>query len=154
MLLKNKNIKNEICNWYRDFKFYRPLFFTGILNNEIGFSDSKNIYEKISNNSHGFIRNIHKLSYKKSKCEIPRIVIIEKGKTRYHTHMIIETPIHFNVWKFIDVLSTSWRNTPHGVSSQTDKIYDYDNLTNYLSKEIYLNSVTGVDWENCHRTIS
>ena len=154
MLLKNKNIKNDIYNWYLNFEFYRPLFFTGVLDNETGFSHSKFIYEIITNNIHRFIRNIHSLSYKKSKFEIQRIVIIEKGKTRYHTHIIIETPIHLNVWKFIDVLSTSWRNTRHGVSSQTDKIYDYENLANYLSKEVYLNSVTGINWENCHRTIS
>ena len=146
--------KNEIRKWYKNFKFFRPVMITGVLSDKIGFSDSEfGVYEILANNRN-FINRVHKNVFKKSKQKISRLVVIERGLSRYHSHIVLETPQHLSRSMYESVLHKCWKDTPHGVSSDVTQVYDFDGVSGYLSKEIYQNSKSQVDFENCHLTIS
>ena len=140
-------MKREIENWiYKQSKdFHRPTFFTGHYNDNVCESKKSDyICSKI--NKH-FFNELHRKVYAKSKKKIPRIVILEKGKHRIHSHMILETPEHLSSFRFTHMLINSWKKTRGGVSSKIVDIYDVKNLSGYISKETHRD--LSVDIENC-----
>ena len=146
--------REETSNWFKDWKFHRPVFFTGVLNNRLGYGEGeRNDYEIRKNNKH-FVNELHRRVFKKSKNKITRLVIIEKGKGRNHSHIVLETPIHLSGDSYKSIVSNSWLKTRNGISTDFRDVYDINGLRKYLSKEICRKSELGVDIENCHKTIS
>ena len=155
--MKPLSIKNQINNWYDEWKFHRPIFLTGVLNDYLGFGRSDFAIEGIVRTNKHFANHLHRLVYKKSKKKITRLIVIENkwGKGRFHTHMILETPIHLSSREYTHLLQQSWLRTRNGVSSKIlseDEVYDEIGLKDYLSKEVSPYSATGVDVENSYIT--
>ena len=142
-------MKKEIENWIhkQTKEYYRPIFFTGHYKEYI--CESKKPHELCSKNNKHFFNELHRNVYAKSKKKIPRVVVLEKGKQRIHTHMILETPEHLSSFRFTHHLIKSWLKTHGGVSPKINDIYDVKKLSGYISKETYRG--LNVDIENCNR---
>ena len=150
-----KLFRENITDWFEDWKFYRPIFVTGLLNNNLGYGDGEFNYEMIRKNSRYFLNDLHRKVYKKSKKKLTRLIVIEKGKGRKHCHMIIDVPEHLSNFKFNHLIKQSWLKTRGGISIDITQVYNINGLRDYLSKEVYPNcDLLGVDIENCSNTIS
>jgi len=62
--------REDITSWFNDWSFYRPVFFTGVLNNKLGYGDSEINNEMIRKNNRHFLNELHRKVYKKSKKKI------------------------------------------------------------------------------------
>ena len=106
------------------------------------------------NNKH-FLNDLHRSVYKKSKKKLSRLIVIEKGKSRKHIHMVIDVPEHLSNFKFNHLIKQSWLKTRGGISINITPVYNINGLREYLSKEVYPNcDLLVVDIENCSNTIS
>ena len=147
--------REDITSWFNDWSFYRPVFFTGVLNNKLGYGDSELNNEMIRKNNRHFLNELHRKVYKKSKKKITRLIVIEKGISRKHIHMVIDVPEHLSNFKFNQLIKQSWLKTRGGISIDITPVYNINGLREYLSKEVYPNcDLLGVDIENCSNTIS
>ena len=97
----------------------------------------------VKSNRH-FVNELHRRVYKKSKTKIPRLIVIERGKGRFHTHMILETPEHIPNENYRHLIQHSWLKSCDGISVSIEDVTDIKGLKNYLSKEVSLHSVTGL----------
>jgi hypothetical protein len=137
-------------HWFDDFKFYRPIFFTGVLNDRLGYGEGDFVIDDIVKNNRHFMNELHRRVYKKSKTKIPRLIVIERGKGRFHTHMILETPEHISNENYRHLIQHSWLKSRDGISVSIEDVTDIKGIKNYLSKEVSLHSVTGVDVKNSY----
>ena len=150
-----KLFRENITDWFADWNFYRPVFFTGVLNNTLGYGDGEFYYNLIRKTNKHFLNDLHRKVYKKSKKKLSRLIVIEKGKSRKHIHMVIDVPEHLSNFKFNQLIKQSWLKTRGGISIDITPVYNINGLREYLSKEIYPNcDLLGVDIENCSNTIS
>ena len=150
-----KLFRENIIHWFEDWKFYRPVFFTGVLNNTLGYGDGEFNYNLIRNNNKHFLNDLHRCVFKKSKNKLTRLIVIEKGISRKHIHMVIDVPEHLSNFKFNQLIKQSWLKTRGGISIDITPVYNINGLRDYLSKEVYPNcDLLGVDIENCSNTIS
>ena len=148
-----KLFRENITDWFSEWKFFRPIFFTGVLNNKYGYGDSELNNEMIRKNNRHFLNDLHRKVYKKSKKKITRLIVIEKGNSRKHCHMILDVPEHLSETNFHHLISKSWLKTKGGISTDISTVYNPTGLNEYLSKEIYPNSELGVDIQNSYKTI-
>ena len=153
--MKSSETRTQISHWYDEWKFYRPIFLTGVFNDYLGYGYGEYNLQRIVKNNKHFTNDLHRRVYKKSKKKIVRLVVIENrwGKGRYHTHMILETPEHLSSDQYKVLLRQSWLKTRNGVDTKIlthQEIYDEVGLKDYLSKEVSPKSVTGVDVENSY----
>ena len=135
----------EVRNWIHSFKFYRPVFITGVLNDYLGYGTNYWTLYNISKNNRHFFNELHRRVYKNKNINIPRLSVIEKGKGRFHSHFIIDTPTHYSLKYYIKLLKRCWLKTNNGIEVNIKKVYNVGDLRNYLSKEIYHNNDLGVD---------
>mgnify|MGYP001254820109 CR=1 FL=1 len=148
-----KLFRENITNWFADWYFKRPIFFTGVLNNNYGYGDGELNNEMIRKNNKHFLNDLHRKVYKKSKKKLKRLVVIEKGQIRKHCHIVLDIPEHLSCYDFIHLVYKSWLKTKGGISIDISPVYDIKGLNQYLSKEIYPNSELGVDIQNSYKTI-
>ena len=136
----------DINKWFDEWKFFRPVFFTGVLNDELGYGESELVDDRIKKNNKHFMNELHRKVFKKSKKKITSLVVIEKGNGRKHCHIVLDTPEHLSITQFQHMITQSWKKTKNGVSVQFSYVYDLENLKSYLAKEIYPKcEVLGVD---------
>jgi hypothetical protein len=150
---KNKCLYGEGKNgafWFADWKFYRPVFFTGNLNRYYQYGDRL----KVLKNNEEFLEILHSKVFKKSAKEITRIVSVEKGTLRkLHTHLIIDTPEHLSTDIFLRFLKQSWLNTRGGTDcfiKSKGQVFDVIGLGEYLGKQQNLKSDLGIDEMNSY----
>ena len=149
-----KLFRKTITNWFDDWRFYRPVFCTGVLSNDIGYGDGEFHYDLIRKTNKHFLNELHRQVYKKSKKKLTRLIVIERGVGRNHCHMVLDTPENLSLFQFSDLIKQSWMKTRNGVSVDLLPVYDLEGLNNYLSKEIFPNSeMLGVDIQNCRKTL-
>jgi len=122
--------------WFHNFETHRPIFLTGVFDDYVGFGKGASNIERIQNTNRHFFNELHRLAYKKSKRKLPRIVVIECGAGRFHSHMVIETPEHLSRRQFHQMLTASWEKTKHGVNLHSVVGYDKNGLDDYCSKEL------------------
>ena len=122
--------------WFGDFDVHRPVFLTGVLDKHLGFGRGEKNLERIRKTNRHFCNDLHRRVYRKSKKKIPRIMVIEIGRGRFHSHIVIETPEHLSVFQYRDLLTASWKRTRHGVDLDFRVGYDKDGLDRYCSKEL------------------
>ena len=67
--------KQDIVSWFDAWKFNRPVFFTGVLSDQLGYAIDDDD-ERIRNNNRHFLNELHRLVFKKSKKKIVRLVTI------------------------------------------------------------------------------
>ena len=60
-----KLFRENITDWFSKWKFFRPIFFTGVLNNKYGYGDSELNNEMIRKNNRHFLNDLHRKVYKK-----------------------------------------------------------------------------------------
>lgn len=134
--------------WFDDWKFIRPVFFTGYVNQHycLGTTD------KMKKNNLHFIENLHSRVFKKNKKEITRLVLIESGRRNrnLHTHMIIETPIHLSPNTFERFIRQSWEHSKGGIQSHFKDVWFLPDLKEYLGKDQNLKTDRGVDEINSY----
>ena len=137
--------------WFGTFETHRPVFLTGVLDEHLGFGRGERNIERIIKNNRHFCNDLHRRVYTKSKKKIPRVVVIEIGKGRFHSHIVIETPEHLSLSQYRDLLTTSWNRTSHGVDLNFVVGYDKGGLDRYCSKELVHEDtiISQVDAENC-----
>ena len=140
-------MNNELENWiYKRTKdFHRPKFFTGHYTDNVCESPKSN-YIATKINKH-FFNELHRRVYVKSKNKIPRTVVLQKGKHRIHTHMILETPQHISSFRFNHLINQSWLKTRGGIDPKVIDAYDQKGLSGYCSRERI--ESWSVDIENC-----
>ena len=149
-----KLFRENITDWFDDWRFYRPVFFTGVLNDNLGYEDGELNNEMIRKNNKHFLNELHRKVYKKSKKKITRLIVIEKGKGRKHCHIVLDTPEHISYLNFHHLISQSWLKTKGGISIDITPVYNIKGLNQYLSKELYPNcELMGVDIQNSFQTI-
>jgi hypothetical protein len=139
--VKNSNERLQVNNWYGNWKFHRPVFLTGVLNDNFGFGQGESGVNGVVGINKHFANHLHRKVYKKSKNKITRLIVIENrwGKGRLHTHMILETPIHLSTDQYIQLLDESWLRTKGGVRTcikSREEIFDEVGLKDYFSKEV------------------
>lgn len=54
----------------------------------------------IKKNNRHFLYYAHRKLYEKSKKKITRLIVIEKGTSRKHCHMILDVPEHISETNF------------------------------------------------------
>jgi len=137
--------------WFHNFDTQRPLFLTGVFDDYVGLSKGEGNIEQIQKTHRHFFNEIHRRIYKKSKRKLPRIVVIERGNGRLHSHIVIETPEHLSKAQFHQILTAAWKKTKHGVNLHTVVGYDKNGLDEYCSKELGNDKITysQVDDKNC-----
>jgi len=146
--------KDNITGWFEQWKFFRPVFFTGVLNNDYGYGDSEFNDELIRKNNKHFLNELHRNVYLKSKKKLTRLIVIEKGQGRQHCHMVIDVPEHLSINEFVFLITKSWLRTRGGISIDVTPVYNMNGLREYLSKELSPNSeLLGVDIQNSFQTI-
>ena len=140
--------------WFHDFHIHRPCFLTGVFDDYVGFGRGDENIERIQKNHRHFFNELHRRIYKKSKRKLPRMVVIEQGAGRFHSHMVIETPEHLSRSQFHKILMASWVKTKHGVNLHHVVGYYKNGLDEYCSKELGKNNKTfsQVDAKNCCKT--
>jgi hypothetical protein len=140
--------------WFHDFHIHRPMFLTGVFDDYVGFGRGDGNIDRIQNNHRHFFNDLHRTIYKKSKRKLPRMVVIERGAGRLHSHMVIETPEHLSRSQFHKILTASWMKTKHGVNLHIVVGYNKDGLDEYCSKELGEGNKTfsQVDVKNCCKT--
>ena len=140
--------------WFHDFHIHRPIFLTGVFNKHVGEGWGEKNIERIQKNHRHFFNDLHRRIYKKSKRKLPRVVVIERGGGRFHSHMVIETPEHLSKRQFYQILTASWLKTKHGVYLDFVAGYNKDGLDEYCSKELgNKNKIfSQVDEKNCCKT--
>jgi len=149
-----KVFRENISNWFGEWQFFRPVFFTGVLNNTLGYGDGEFYYDLIRNNNKHFLNELHRNVFKKSKKKITRLIVIEKGISRKHIHMVIDVPEHLSNLEFHHLIKQSWLKTRGGISIDITPVYNINGLNQYLSKEIYPNcELLGVDIQHSFQTI-
>ena len=67
-----KLFRENITDWFADWKFYRPIFVTGLLNNNLGYGDGEFNYNLIRKTNKNFINDLHRNVFKKSKNKLTR----------------------------------------------------------------------------------
>jgi hypothetical protein len=141
----------DFQKWFECFDIHRPVFITGVLDDHLGFGEGEQNIERIIKNNLHFWNDLHRRIYRKSKRKIPRIVVIETGKGRLHSHMIVETPEHLSFSQYKHLLSTSWRKTRYGLDLDVRFGYSKKGLDRYCSKELFHREtiISQVDVENC-----
>ena len=75
---------------------------------------------------------------KKSNKRLQRYVVIEnqKNNRRNHIQVALECPKHLNKFKLRDILHNSLNNQICKLE-HIDEVYDYDNLIDYNTKDMY-----------------
>jgi len=147
--------RSHYQDWFKDFHTDRPIFITGVFDDYVGLGQGAGNIDRIQNTHRHFFNDLHRTIFKKSKRKIPRLVVIEKGAGRFHSHIVIETPGHLSRYQFIKMLTASWMKTKHGVNLHCVIGYDKDGLDRYCSKELGNNnniSYSQVDVKHCCRT--
>ena len=148
--IKNKNLYADDGRfWFDEWRFKRPTIFTGKLNQYYAWGKTDNVKK---NNTH-FIENLHKKVFKKTKKQITRLVIVEKGSMnkKLHTHLVVETPIHLSRKTFERFIIQSWNETNGGINSYDfTPIYYLPELKEYLGKDQDLQTERGVDEINSY----
>ena len=143
--------KQDIVSWFDAWKFNRPVFFTGVLSDQLGYAIDDDD-ERIRNNNKHFLNELHRLVFKKSKKKIVRLVIIEKGKGRKHCHMLLDIPEHLSCNLFNDLIEQSWLKTKGGIGTNIKEVFNLNGIQQYLVKEIYPNKeMLGVDIQNSYQ---
>ena len=141
---KNRNLyRDDRTFWFDDWKFYRPIFFTGYLNEYYSYN-----IDKVKKNNTHFFEKLNKKVFKKNKKEITRLCVVEKGKRnkKIHTHLIIETPIHLSVKTYKRFILNSWLESKGGIKSYDfTNVYYLPDLKKYLGKDQNLKTELGVD---------
>ena len=146
--------RQEIRSWFEDWTFFRPVFFTGVFNDRLGYGEGEVNADEIRKTNKHFFNELHRRVFKKTNKKIPRLVVIERGRGRKHSHMVLETPEHLSAIQYHHLIQQSWLRTRNGVSIDLTPVYDLHGLSNYLSKEVYPDcEILGVDIQNCHKTI-
>lgn len=92
--------RENITDCFSKYKFLRPIFFTTILNKKCVYGDSELNKEMIKKNNRHFLDYSHRKLYEKSKKKILRLIVIEKGTSRKHCHMILDVPEHISETNF------------------------------------------------------
>lgn len=130
--------RSDYADWFHNFDIHRPLFATGVFNNYIRYGyGEKNITKMVKTHTH-FFNDLHRQIYNKSKRQVPRFVVIEKGtlKDGFHSHIVIETPEHLSKTQFCRIMKDAWNKTKHGVNLHIVDGYDKKGLDWYCSKQL------------------
>ena len=101
-----KLFRENITDWFADWEFYRPVFFTGVLNNTLGYGDGEFNYNLIRKNNKHFLNDLHRKVYKKSKKKLiyhsgvseNSLFVTKKTSVRY---------IYFNVKIIFNILMSA-----------------------------------------------
>lgn len=138
-------------DWFHSFHTHRPIFLTGVFDDYVGLGQGAGNIERIRKTHRHFFNDLHRRAYKKSKRKLPRMVVIERGAGRFHSHMVIETPEHLSRRQFHQMLTEAWEKTKHGVNLHCLVGYDKNGLDRYCSKELGQDNKTfsQVDEKNC-----
>ena len=119
-----------------DYKFYRPLYITLHFNNYVKFDRGERVRIRVKNNHKHFCNNLHRLTYKKSKKQLTRYFVIERGYgDGLHSHLLIDTPEHLSKSQFKQNILNSWKRTKDGVSVFFEDAYNTQGLSGYNSKQ-------------------
>tara|TARA_Y100001934_G_scaffold204255_1_gene241116 strand:- start:626 stop:1165 length:540 start_codon:yes stop_codon:yes gene_type:complete len=136
----------DVERWFNSVRLHRPVFTGGVVNETLGYgtiivgnevkiiSPEQRIKGIRETNKH-FFNELHRQVYRKSKKKIPRLVVIESGNGRFHTHHRIETPEHLSTEMFHNLIRHSWMRTKGGVEIHIQNQYDGIGLDEYTSKE-------------------
>ena len=137
--------------WFHDFHTHRPFFLTGVFDDSVGLGKGEGNIQTIQNTHRHFLNELHRRIYRKSKRKLPRVVVIERGAGRLHSHIVIETPEHLSKPQFYKIMKDAWKKTKHGVNLHIVNGYDKDGLDYYCSKELGNKDKTfsQVDEKNC-----
>jgi len=137
--------------WFHEFYTHRPFFLTGVFDDYVGLGKGEGNIQTIQNTHRHFLNELHRRIYSKSKRKLPRVVVIERGAGRFHSHIVIETPEHLSRSQFHEILVAAWKKTKHGVNLHIVNGYDKDGLDRYCSKELGNKNKTfsQVDEKNC-----
>ncbi|MAJ80687.1 MAG: hypothetical protein CMK30_05080 [Porticoccaceae bacterium] len=96
MYLRNRT-QQQTSKWlHTNFNIQRGIFLTYHFTDVLGFNksfDTRLILEKVNKR---FLRKLEKKLGFNDRTRLNRLVFIEKGKFRNHTHMMVETPIHIS----------------------------------------------------------
>ena len=140
--------------WFHDFHIHRPIFLTGVFDDDVGFGEGDGNIERIQKTHRHFFNDLHRRIFQKSKRRLPRVVVIERGAGRFHSHIVIETPEHLSRSQFHKILTAAWKKTKYGVNLHYVVGYDKNGLDRYCSKELgnEYKSYSMVDDKNCYIT--
>ena len=108
--------RENITDWFANLKFYRPVFFIGVLNNTLGYGQGEFNSNLIRKNNKHFVNDLHRKVFKKSKNKLTRLIMIEKGISRKHCYMVIDVPEHLSNFKFNQLIKQSWLKIRGGIS--------------------------------------
>ena len=144
--------KEDVKDFLEQFSFYRALHLTLGFNDYVKYARGEKIRERMKRNHTAFLKEVHRLTYAKSKKSIPRYVVIERGgKTKgFHTHIVIEIPEHLSIQHFQLICLRSWERTKDGTTIHFEEVYDKKGIDGYSSKQQdSRNKNAEVDVENC-----
>ncbi len=60
--MKN-NFRHYTINWFDTWKFYRPIFFTGVLNDKLGYGVRETHDRLIKKTNKHFLNELHRKAY-------------------------------------------------------------------------------------------
>ena len=148
MYLRNRT-QQQTSKWlHTNFNIQRGIFLTYHFTDVLGFNksfDTRFILEKVNKR---FLRKLEKKLGFNDRTRLNRLVFIEKGKFRNHTHMMVETPIHISNVGMLKNIKESVDSNNKIVSFEVKPIREKQELIHYLTKEVTEQNSDCIDEKN------
>ena len=98
-------IQKQSSNWlHNSFDLHRGMFVTIHYTDKLGFDRGFNTRLLLEKVNKRLLRKLEKKLGFNDRQRLERLVFIEKGRSRNHTHMMVETPIHVSNQRMIETL--------------------------------------------------
>jgi hypothetical protein len=142
-------IQKQSSNWlHNSFDLHRGMFVTIHYTDKLGFDRGFNTRLLLQKVNKRLLRKLeNKLGFN-DRQRLGRLVFIEKGRSRNHTHMMVETPIHVSNQRMIETINECIESSNKIVSSDIKPVREKQELINYLTKEIKERNSDCIDEKN------
>ncbi len=135
MYLRNRT-QQQTSKWlHTKFNIQRGIFLAYYFTDVFGFNKSLDIRLILEKVNKRFLRKLEKKLGFNNRTRLNRLVFIEKGKFRNHTHMMVETPIHISNVGMLRNIKESVDSNNKIVSFEVKLIREKQELIHYLTKE-------------------
>lgn len=148
MYIQNQT-QQETSKWLQtNFNLHRGMFVTYHFTDSLGFNRGFNTRLLLEKVNKRFLRKLEKKLGLNDRTRLNRLVFIEKGKSRNHSHFMIETPIHVSNGRMIESINDCIESNNKIVSSDIQPVREKQELIHYLTKEIRERNSDCIDEKN------
>jgi hypothetical protein len=148
MYIQNQ-AQQQASKWlHTNFHLHRGIFVTYHFIDSLGFNRSFNTRLLLEKVNKRLLRKLEKKLGFNDRTRLNRLVFIEKGRTRNHTHMMVETPIHVSNQRMIETIIECIESSNKIVSLDIQPVREKQELISYLTKEVTEQNSDCIDVKN------